>query len=296
MDWIKFGWGRNFFPTFDQNLKLHLDISKIKYSNNQLLEISKKTIARIKTLYPPPYYLMVSGGIDSQALLWCWLNSGEHFTPVSVRYTGATEYKEILNQHDLDELITFEETNNIKISYINFDIINFLENDLESYAMNYQCTSPQLCTHMRISELVSEGTVIFSGNFMRDVFYTYTILGIKRYVDITKRNVIPFFFLYDEDIAGVRTTIDYGRSYKGKIDFYKDLGVPIIPQSNKLTGFEVLKDYYDTRTDLVVTAKERLKYARKDSKRKFDILFRYRLSDKIKYQDQLVIINDNNKY
>jgi hypothetical protein len=296
MDWMKFGWGENFSPTFSPESNFHVDISNIRHSNKNLLEVSRRVITDIISKYPPPYYLMVSGGVDSQALLWCWINSGIDFTPVSVRYVGAPEYRSVLNQHDLDELNTFSTNHKLSVKYIDFDIIEFLEKDLETFAVTYQCTSPQLCTHMRISELVSDGTVIFSGNFMRDVFYTYTILGLKRYADITKRNIIPFFLLYDRELAGLRGNNNYERGYKEKVRFYKDLGIPIVPQTNKLTGFEVLKDYYDTRTDLVVTTKEKLKYAKKDSKRKFDILFRYRLGDKIDYQDEIVIVNSNNKY
>jgi hypothetical protein len=296
MKWIKFGWGESFTPTFNNNLKLYANISDIQYTSKPLLEVSAKVINDITKNYPEPYYLMVSGGIDSQALLWCWMNSGKNFIPISVRYTGALEYKNILNQHDLDELDTFASANNLTIKYIDFNIINFLENDLEDYAVKYQCTSPQLCTHMKISELVNDGTVIFSGNFMRDAFYTYTILGLKRYADTSNRNIIPFFFLHDNELAGLRGNNDYDRGYKEKVRFYKDLGIPVIPQVNKLTGFEVIKDYYDTRTDLTVTGIEKLKYANKDSKRKFDIIFRYRLGEKIKYQDKIVIVSDNNTH
>jgi hypothetical protein len=299
MEWMKFGWGSSFNPEFDKYSKLYIDIANIKYTKQSLLEVSKKVIDQITSTYPEPYYLMVSGGIDSQALLWCWLNSGKKFTPISIRYIGAPEYKEVLNQHDLDELETFSAHHELNITYVDFDVINFLEKDLETYAINYQCTSPQICTHMKMSELITDGTVIFSGNFMNNAFlYTYTILGLKRYADITKRNFIPFFFLQDNVLAGLAgSPLEYQNDYESKVEFYKDLGVPVVPQKNKQTGFEEIKDYYDTRDDLVITTTDRLRYASRPSKRKFDIIFRYKLTEKVKYNDNITILGPtNNKY
>lgn len=290
MNWIKFGWGAGFSPKFDSQSRFYVDVSNAIYSKENLLEVSAKVIADIASKYPPPYYLMVSGGIDSQALLWCWINSGVPFIPVSVRYIGAPEYKEILNQHDLEELEKFSSQHGINVSYIDFDIVNFLENKLKEYAIKYQCTSPQICTHMKISELVDKGTAIFSGNFLLGFSYTYTILGLKRYADNSERSCIPFFFLHDRKLAGLRNRTDYGEGYEGKVEFYHDLGIPVIPQNGKQTGFETIKDYYDTRTDLVISTTEKLRFMNMPSKRKFDLLFRYRLMKEIHYQDKVIYV------
>ena len=85
----------------------------------------------------------------------------------------------------------------------------------------------------------------------------------------------------------------FGSAYEKKIQFYTSLNIPIIPQLKKQTGFEVIKDYYDTRKDLVVPPKMRIKYASMPSKRKFDLLFRYMLMEKIKYVDQVIYIRSN---
>ena len=290
MDWIKFGWGSNFSPEFNKHSRFYVDVSNAEYSNADLLEVSTSVINEIVAKYPPPYYLMVSGGIDSQALLWCWLNSNVPFVPVSVRYIGAPEYKEVLNEHDLEELEKFSLKHKINIKYIDFDIVKFLENELNEYAIKYQCTSPQICSHMKMSELVDGGTTIFSGNFILGFHYTYTILGLKRYADSSERSCIPFFFLHDKKLAGLRNRNDYGEGYDGKVEFYRDLGIPVIPQNDKQTGFEIIKDYYDTRTDLVVTATEKLQFMNMPSKRKFDLLFRYRLMKEIRYQDKVIYV------
>jgi hypothetical protein len=147
-----------------------------------------------------------------------------------------------------------------------------------------------------MSEQLTEGTIIFSGNFITDTDYTYTILGLQRYADNSNKSIIPFFLLHDPEIAGLRLN-DSGRptnnGYSKKINHYIELGAPVIPQPKKQTGFEVIKDYYDTRKDLVVPPKIRLKYANMPSKRKFDLLFRYMLMEKIKYVDKVVYIRPN---
>jgi hypothetical protein len=148
---------------------------------------------------------------------------------------------------------------------------------------------------MRMSEMISNGTVIFSGNFVNSFpLYTLTILGLKRYADNSNRSIIPFFLLHDPELAGVlrnnpKLTAVNDYSTK-KYDAYRSLEVPVIPQPGKQTGFEVIKDYYDTRKDLVVSPKIRIKYASMPSKRKFDLLFRYMLMEKIKYVDQIAYV------
>jgi hypothetical protein len=291
MDWMRSGWGENFSEEFNPKIPFYIDTTNVIISNKPLLEISQRVIKEITEKYPPPYYLMVSGGMDSQIMLWCWLNSGIDFIPVSVKYTGASEFKEILNEHDLIELEQFANNHNIVIQYKYFDVINFLENDLEKYATKYQCTSPQICTHMAMSEMISDGTVIFSGNFAYAFFYTYTILGLKRYSDLSGRSVIPFFLLHDPELAGIPQILSNSTDYSiKKFEAYSNLKVPVIPQPEKQTGFEIIKNYYDTRTDLVVSPKTRIKYASMPSKRKFDLLFRYMLMEKIKYVDKVAYI------
>jgi hypothetical protein len=146
---------------------------------------------------------------------------------------------------------------------------------------------------MKMSEIVADGTTIFSGNFVDDLAYNYTILGLKRYADISGKKCIPYFFLHDSELAGFRHKPVFGSAYEKKIQFYTSLNIPIIPQLKKQTGFEVIKDYYDTRKDLVVPPKMRIKYASMPSKRKFDLLFRYMLMEKIKYVDQVIYIRSN---
>jgi hypothetical protein len=62
-------------------------------------------------------------------------------------------------------------------------------------------------------------------------------------------------------------------NYKIKYLTYQEGGFPVIPQEIKLSGFEKIKDYCDIH--FPVTPKERINYIGKQSKRAFEIKFRY---------------------
>ncbi len=293
MNWIKFGWGPSFSSDFTRTTNFHVSFENSIKSDLPLLEISNRVINDIANDYPPPYTLMVSGGVDSQSMLWMWLQSKVPFTAVSIKYMSPNRSL-CFNEHDLYELRLLSEKHNIPIEYKEFDSIDFFENRLIEYATRYQCNSPQICTHMAISELIPTGTVIFSGNFAAQVPYTYTIWGLKRYADIIKRPTIPYFLLHDAELANViqveRKITDRNTSldnYLDKVKSLNNLGIPVIPQPTKQTGFEKIKEFYDQFHDRI-TFMDRIKYNRMPSKRVFDILFRYRISDKIPYQDRVI--------
>ena len=287
MDWIKIGYGLEFSPVFAVDKKLYISFENMIKSSDDIVVVANRAIKKITESYPPPYTLMVSGGIDSQTMLWLWIQSRVPFNAVSFRYLDAdkTGY---LNDHDLVELRKFSEIHNIDVTYKDFDILHFLENELQQVAETYQCTSPQICTHMKMSESIKDGTIVFSGNFASDTLhYDYTIFGLKRYADLSRRNIIPFFLLHDRELAGVIQHQKKYPNYTDRVAAVLQLGIPIISQPQKQTGFEKIKEYYDDQPARV-NPREKLKYSNKPSKRVFDILFRYRLTDKIKYQDQIV--------
>jgi len=293
MKWIKLGWGPECASDPTVNTTFCVNLSQMIHSDKSLLEVSTECIKKITEEYPEPYYLFASGGVDSQSMIWCWMNSGKPFTVISFKYVHDNV---VYNEHDLEQLEQFSLKYNIPVQYKQFNPIEFFENDLYSYATKYQCTSPQICTHMRISEETKDGTVIFSGNFSAHSNYDYTIFGIKRYADISGRPLIPFFFLHDAELAGVINRInsqeaysETANSYLRKISNLRKAKIPVIPQADKYTGFEKIKEYYDKQKERV-TPQERIKFSSMPSKRVFDILFRYRLTDTIKYKDKILYI------
>jgi hypothetical protein len=287
--WIKTGWGQEFNSNFDSEKNFHVDMREINPTTSDLLDISYRVISEIIENYPPPYNLFVSGGVDSQTMLWCWLNSGKDFNVYCARLVDSKG--NIYNEHDYSTLKLFAQSYDIKINYLDFDIFVFLENHLTQYAQRYMCTSPQITTHMAISELVVTGTNLFSGNFQPGGLYNYTVWGLYRY-SLIKNNFIPFFLMHDAELAGALVQYDTDKSfyssynYDRKIKLLKLAGVPIIPQSVKYTGFEKIKDYCDI--NYTVPFNDRIRYAQQPSKRNFDILFRYRLQSIVKYRDKVI--------
>ena len=289
MQWAKAGWGPEYSQEFNQYKNYYVDLSNLTATDLSLLKVSKLTIESIVKKYTEPYNLMVSGGVDSQTMLWCWLNSDTNFNAYCIKYVDSQG--KVYNSHDIETLEIFANNHNIEINYLNFNIFNFLEKKLYEYANKYTCTSPQITAHMCMSEMITTGTKIFSGNFIPGGMYNYTILGMDRYARNSGYSVVPFFLMHDPDIAGVLRKYDEIKDieapihYERKIKLLQSAGVPIIPQKEKYTGFELIKDFYDQTT--TISRQDKIRYSTNHSKRNFDILFRYKLTNTIKYQDKV---------
>lgn len=282
--WIQYGWSDqlnrekkyqdNFYIRFSPNLK--------KLSKDTPLNIAIKCIKKIAHTYPPPYNLMCSGGTDSQAMTYAWLKSGIPFNIISVKYVSNGIW---WNQHDLSTLEEFANINNLTVDFKEFDIIHFLENELRDISTTYECPSPQISTHIKMTDLVSSGTIIFSGNFIqkgRAIGLSPALLGLHKFALYKKRSdisIIPFFFLEYPELAYAFDS----DTLEGKDNKYIKNGFQVIRQHDKITGFEELKIFYDKYHERV-TSMDRLKFSNKPSKRVFDLLFRYPYEASRNYQ------------
>lgn len=246
------------------------------------LDAAHTYIKEIANKYPPPYTLMCSGGVDSQAMIWAWYTSGIPFICHNVRYITDDVH---FNSHDLTELSTFTSVNNINVEYSTFDCIEFYNSPqyLEN-AMKYKCCSPQIGVHIKMIGRLP-GTKIFSGNFIspyKTLSIDYTVLGLKRYANETN-DVVPFFFLGDQNLAFAFYETEKNASvgismYDRRCYTYQQCGFPVIPQEKKLTGFETIKDYYDEHYSKDITPIDKLYAATKSSSRTHDVLLRYKAS------------------
>lgn len=287
MDWVKTGWGYNLDQTPRDNQSFIMDFSAAQFTGAHPLIAAKNAIHRIMKNYPPPYTLMCSGGTDSQAMAYAWLNFGENFQVVSFKYNTD------MNEHDICVLQEFSQIHNFSVKYLDIDVIKFLESSeyINDYAIKYQIASPQICTYIKMSEQITEGTVIFSGNFLNfgNACLNYTIYGLHRYAKQTNRSLIGFFFQHDPELSvsfipwltknGVNFTKD---------EIYIANGFPVISRQ-KYSGFEKIKEYYDKFPNLI-TFRDRLEFGNQISKRIFDLHFRYKLRRVIKYEDKTRII------
>jgi len=308
MDWIDTYWHETFYKGSIVK-EFVIDISKASYVNKNAKKCAVDLVKEIVAKYPPPYYLMVSGGVDSQALLQSWIEAEQPF----IAYCAV--FPNDLNYHDIKTLEQFKTVYNINVKYLPFDITDFLENQLVEYAIKYQCNSPHIMSQAKISEMFMDGTVISSG---MPIFkhttaiqqnFTYSTFGLQRYKELANRNFIPYFLCHTKEIVGAwqhsckslkRITseniaklnqIQYmngtndsnieNNSYSLKCEIYRDNEFKIIPQESKLHGFEKLKELYDSKKHLISDAMKR--YPGKDYYRVFDVLFRYPLEQQIPY-------------
>lgn len=251
------------------------------------LEAAHFNVDYIRKNYSAPYYIFLSGGVDSQAMLWAWHTSNADFIPVSITYNKD------LNFHDLDNLKLFSQLHNIKINYFDFDVINFLESEFESYSEKYRCGSPHICTYIKMSEIIKDGTVIFSGDMLNPnspVFPDRNNWGLYRYADCTGRSFVPYFFIETIEMAW---SFQHFFKNKGKYDVYQKNGFPVIPQNSKITGFEKIKEYYDTKSINIPPIEKLKKIPGQGSNRNFDILFRNRYE--YKYRKDIYQVNYYNE-
>lgn len=293
MDWIGQGWD-------DTQQKYFLDFKNRPEQVGLLgVEAAVAAVKEIAKTYPAPYTLMLSGGADSQALAYVWKLAGVEFDTLSVRYTGYNE--EFFNEHDLMCMTEWARLHRIPINYKDFNVPEFLESEYDSYTHTYTCASPQICTYIKMSEFVKEGTVIFSGNpvfkYILNVptpwasGITYSLLGLDRYRKISNRSIVPFFFVHTPELVSsfIETAekyITFHRYFTDKWCYYMLNGIPVKPYIQKYSGFEGLKDYYEQYKN-TIDVKTKLKYNGRPSPWYFDLKFRYPILDKLAYPDEL---------
>jgi len=230
--------------------------------------------------YPAPYNVLVSGGIDSQAMLYAWKMSNHPFNAVSFRYNQD------FNWHDIKTLPQFCEQENIEYKIIDFDYLDFLENEYDSIARKYFCSSPQIAMHIKMAMLLP-GTNVFSGNFLltQGASLSCAVLGTYRFSMTEEgKNTIPYFFLHTPELAYSQNYFRYSNlpapqtgdsDYHRHANTYQAMGFPVIPQEKKFTGFEKFKEHYDSHQYVLMDKTNRMRYHDKPSHRPFDWLFRY---------------------
>ena len=282
-NWIKYGWGDELSSDWTPNIPLVIDCTSFDTTNltNDAITAATEAVIEITKTYPGPYTLMCSGGIDSQSMIWSWHKAGVDFNIVSVRYISDGIF---FNDYDLVQLDEFCTKYGFTIQYKDFDLINFLEVDLPDVAIKYDCDSPQISTHIQMSRMIDTGTVLYSGNFLQPIgiLLGYTLLGLHRYAESNPVpiKVIPYFFLHTAKLAHafLNTWHDLYTPNAANMPekVYKAAGFPVISQNGKFNGFEKIKKYYDNdKYRERVKPIDRLRFATKNSKRTFDLLFRY---------------------
>lgn len=264
----------------EDNEFLNIDLSRSVKDKIKTppLEAALNTVVHIRNNYPPPYTLLLSGGVDSQAMLYAWYLSNVPFNTYSARYNHN------LNLYDLTNLIEFSNKFNINVNFYDFDLLNFLEIEHEIYTKKYLCGSPHITTHMKLASLVEKGTAIFSGNFIENNRSPVNAnqAALYRYALKENKPLVPWFFLETEEIAYsfddwtlLPKESSFLSVYDKKVYKYQYNKFPVIPQKTKYTGFELVKDYMDENPPRQPSVEDKFsKFNIQTSRRLFDVLYR----------------------
>jgi hypothetical protein len=276
-------------PMLDYNSRVFQ--FNIKYEKQQFItaiDAALKTVDYICENYPSPYNLCVSGGVDSQAMLYAWHISNKPFQVYSCIYNDD------MNLYDLETLSIFSKKYDILINYINLDLLDFLEKEHEFYVKKYSCGSPHITTYMKIADMIEDGTVLFSGNFLskkHSKLMPLNLMGLYHYAVLSGKSCVPFFLCETKELAYgfIENEADFVNGYTKKVSRYQQNGFPVIPQSLYInadlkiasesgqTGFEKVKEFFDDVDNCVKkpTVQDRfLRTTAQKSKRNFDLLYR----------------------
>lgn len=301
-------------PYIDDEKRLYyFDARNTSIVSSSPLESAVKLIQDIANNYPPPYRLYLSGGVDSQAMLYAWQQSGIPYETYSARYNNN------LNDHDISTIKQFAEIHRIKLNIVDFDLFNFLEKEHDFYATTYFSGSPQFSSFMKMVDNQIEGTALMSGNFALPTHVKKNeapdhigwpdtnAMSLYQFARISGKNFIPFFFMESPELFYSLKMNPYIQSYYDNTDklslfnehgeeiskgrsfnyilkcaFYQSFGFPVLPQIDKYNGFEKVKDYYDQYEYLIKPKDYIHRLAGQKSKRAFDVLYRYKYEVKIR--------------
>jgi hypothetical protein len=218
--------------------------------------------------------LCFSGGADSQCMVQCFIEAGVPFDLYILRF------KNNLNTQDADHAVKYCEQFNIKYNIIEIDVLSFLSRENYDYGMKYQSPSPHFNVHYKLFDILrSNGYdgIVAGGNafFYSDIdeqFLPNSNRNCYNYVTYSKvnqykcqGNFLSFYPKLTWAISLLSPSINYKlnsaiefneeernyweyKRYVQKIQGYKRTGFNILPQSQKFTGFELVKKHLEQKT------------------------------------------------
>lgn len=231
-------------------------------TTNPTLDVMKTrqlaSIQRLCASLGDSIVVALSGGIDSQATCWLLRQANVEFKAMIMKFHDE------LNAHDVNSAINFCDTHGIQYQIVDFDIMSFLTRDLPEYVAKYDCPSPQLSAHCRFYEILinqySSSAIICGGNppslregkweFISNRSHSVWMTFAK----INKYPLIGNFLGYSLDIAlpfmmmQPDMSADLQQRYEAKVTGMHRLDIPVIPQKQKYTGFELVKEHFGKMT------------------------------------------------
>jgi hypothetical protein len=207
--------------------------------------------------------LCLSGGIDSECMLESFIEAKIPFDAVFLKF------EDDFNNFDIKTNVEICQSKNIKINFIDLNVIDFLESGkCFEVAKKYECQSPQLATHLWLIEQL-DGIPVLGGNpfvptWNNDHLFYLGLPGelhctYFKFFEINDRLGIPWFFLYTPELASSFFQLECVKpfvhsklssdtyTYLKKCQSYEEGGFLAKPRHDKFTGFERVRAYYDEK-------------------------------------------------
>lgn len=252
------------------NYTCHLDTSffeGLKYDESSLREYRINAALRAKEVLGNKIALAFSGGIDSQAMIQCFIEAGIEFDVFLLTFMDG------MNSQDVDHARLFASKHGITLNEIELDIISFLTRQSYEIGSTYKCTSPQFASHYvmydKIREMNYTGICCGGTAFAKSLEGWGPTLSAAQsnFVEYSKHHSFPVlgnFLGYDPCLCwsialqtpsfdsswmiSLEPNNDYlGQQhlrYAAKVEGYRNTGFDVIPQETKFNGFEKVKDYF----------------------------------------------------
>lgn len=247
--------------------KLSFDDSSLKKYRIEAAEFTAKSIGN-------KIALCFSGGVDSQCMVQCFVEAGIECDIFILKF------KHNLNVQDVDHAITYCDKNKLSYKIIEIDVLNFLSIFNYDYATKYQSASPHFNVHYKLFDLIrKEGYdgVVAGGNTPLytnssnswGVGYNRNAQNYINYSNISGFKCQGNFLSYYPKLTWTISLLtppvtnyvpskfnlpmserQYWENYRymQKIRGYKRAGFNILPQSQKYTGFELVKKHLEEKT------------------------------------------------
>ncbi len=284
-NWARVGFGQN-LDDYSKNQPFVCDLTTNITAFGQPLDEAVTAANIILDTYPQPINILLSGGIDSQAMVEAFIKTGRNdFTVV------CFEFKNDLNDYDVYWAKSHAEHFGYSLSIIPFDIVGFHETCLIDIARETNNHSPHIISHVGMIDSI-EGTCVLAGNpigRIENARYidvpNYSLIGTMRY---KSKPVVGQFFLFTPELvySFLKLQTSFSEAYRDKAARYQAAGFSLVLPPKKYHGFERLKEHYDQFEDRVSKRTRRHFNAKYGSDRIYDHMFRHPLMDLIPYSEQ----------
>lgn len=254
---------------------------ELKFDSDSLREYRiNAAIASAEQLGDKPI-LCLSGGVDSQAMIQCWIEAGLEFD------TAILVFNDGLNSHDVDHARTFCVKHNITPIEININVIQYLIREHYEQAEKYRCSSPHFSTHYKMFDMLRNmgytgiccgGQAFAKNDTVWGPALSAAQLNYLEYSRINQYPVMGNFLGYDPklcwSIAILTPPNDFvwsvnptesleaitHKRYVAKVKGYHNQGLKVISQQSKFTGFEKVKEYFTNQYNDGWTFEKKFRY------------------------------------